>query len=430
MSTEFGAALPRLRTEIPGPRSRALAQRLARVESRNITRLQGHVPVFWSDALGANIRDVDGNVFVDLTAGFGVAAAGHANASVANAIAEQSRRLPHALGDVNPAEIKVALLEKLAAIAPGRLDTTILASAGAEAVEAALKTAVMRTGRRGILAFERSYHGLTYGALAITHRPVFRAPFIDQLNPSVRFAPFPEDREELPRALAALDSLLNDEIGAIIVEPIQGRGGVRVAAPGFLAALRERCDSEKRILIFDEIYSGMGRTGRWFACEHGKVVPDVIVIGKGLTGSLPLSAAIGTAEVMSAWPPSSGEAIHTSTFLGNPIACAAALAQIAEIDRLGLMQSAQSIGLRIEQAVSNWKIDGARCRGVGALRAIRPPDAGPSALELCERLLEQGVIALAEGLKAEVLAITPPMTISEPQLDFALAAISRSLTIR
>ena len=417
-SAPFGEALPFLQTPVPGPKSRALADRLALVESRNITKLKPVPPIFWAEARGANVRDVDGNVFLDLTAGFGVAAAGHANPHVTDAIARQSTHLAHGLGDVHPAQEKVELLEKLAAISPGTLSISILGSAGAEAVEAALKTAVLRTGRSGVVAFDESYHGLTYGALSVTGRSLFRAPFQSQLNSNVRFAPFPTDDHMLETSLRSLDAMLDDSIGAIIVEPIQGRGGLRVPALGFLPALRERCDGRRRILIFDEIYTGMGRTGRWFACEHMNVIPDVLVIGKGLTGSLPLSAAIGTAEVMSAWPESTGEAIHTSTFLGNPIACAAASAQIAEIESSRLLSRATAIGQTIQDALPT--------RGLGALQGLTMPGRN-SAIGLCDALLQAGIIALAEGPLADVLAITPPLVITDQQLSHGLEAVGRLL---
>lgn len=416
MTADFGSGLPVLVTEIPGPRSRALAQRLARVESRNITRLEPTAPIFWAEARGANVRDVDGNTYIDLTAGFGVAAAGHAPPEVAAAIAAQAAALAHGLGDVYPARVKVELLEKLAAIAPGNLSVSILASAGAEAVEAALKTAVLRTGRPGILAFEGSYHGLTYGALAATHRNDFRAPFEQQLFSGVRFAPL---------RLDAVDELLRShDIGAILIEPVQGRGGIRMMPDGFLQALRARCDGERRILIFDEIYTGMGRTGQWFACQHFNVVPDVLVVGKGLTGSLPLSAAIGTPDLMQAWPPSHGEAIHTSTFLGNPIACAAALAQIDLIERNGLLRRAQEIGARIHDRVKHWPARAVR--GLGALQGVEfHPATPPVPVRLMQAALADGIIVLPEGPTGDVLALTPPLTVTNAQLDYALAALER-----
>lgn len=438
--------LPALRTPIPGPRSRALARRLARVESRNITATDSpHPPIFWERARGANVHDVDGNVFIDLTGGFGVAAAGHANRRVARAIARQAARLPHALGDVYPAPAKVRLLERLAAIAPGDLEVAILASAGAEAVEAALKTALMRTGRPGILAFEHAYHGLTYGALATTSRDDFRAPFRAQLFAGVRFAPFPHrstwqdaPQDDAELAAAALERVRSElhaaersshPIGPVIVEPMPGRGGILIPPAGFLAGLRGLCDEHGALLVFDEIYTGFGRTGRWFACQHDDVVPDIMTVGKAFTGALPLSAAIGTRDVMDAWPPSRGEAIHTSTFLGNPVACAAALAQIEEIEQQGLVARADTLGDRIHERMSQWRDRYPLVRDVrgrGLFQGIELSDAA-AAGELVAAALQRGILLLGEGAEGNVLALTPPLVITERQLDFALEVIEELL---
>src|SRR5690606_11288469 len=251
------------------------------------------------------------------------------------------------------------------AITPGDLGITILGSAGAEAVEAAIKAARLRTGRSGIIAFEGAYHGLTFGALAVTHRSDFRAPFAEQLFAGVRHVPYADsaghaDAASLEACLDALDSTIanaersSQPIGAIIVEPVLGRGGIIVPPPEFLPALRERCDGDRILLILDEIYTGIGRTGRWFACEHVDTVPDILVAGKALTGSVPLSAAIGTPDAMDAWPPSTGEAIHTSTFLGNPVACAPALAQLEAIASDGLIARAATVGDAIRNRTESW----------------------------------------------------------------------------
>jgi 4-aminobutyrate aminotransferase/(S)-3-amino-2-methylpropionate transaminase len=427
----FGQWLPGLRTEIPGPESRALATRLALVESRNITCLEPRPPIFWSEAHGANVRDVDGNVYIDLTAGFGAASAGHSNRAVVHALAHQAEQLAHGLGDVHPPAIKVELLEKLAAITPGPLAVSILGSAGAEAVEAALKTAWLRTGRPTIVAFEGSYHGLTAGALAVTHRLEFRTPFLAVLNPHVRFVPFPHSETDLPTVLGRLDAALDDSVGAVLVEPIQGRGGMRVPPVQFLPALRARCNGRQRLLIFDEIYTGMGRTGAWFACEHSNVVPDLLVLGKGLTGSVPLSACIGTADVMAAWPPSQGEAIHTSTFLGNPIACAAALAQIEELLNLQLIPRAHTLGEKIQKRARQWSSRWPvvqPARGMGALQGVPLSASKPGlAQAICARALARGIILLAEGPEADVLALTPPLVVTDAQLEHALTVIECSL---
>ena len=440
-----GDELGRLVTEVPGPLSIALAARLRAVESRNVTQVGPEGPIFWAEAAGAAVRDVDGNTFVDLTAGFGVAAAGHANPAVVRAIGEQVQTLAHALGDVHPAGIKVLLLERLARLAPGDLSVAILASAGAEAVEAALKTALLRTGRPGIIAFERAYHGLTLGALSVTARSAFRAPFSPWLHGGVRFAPFPEaGAEEAVRERHALErvaSLLDDSersgmpVGAVIVEPVQGRGGLVVPSNGFLRGLRDLCDGERCVLIFDEIYCGLGRTGRWWASDHWAVTPDVLLVGKALTGSLPLSAAIGTPAVMAAWPPSTGEAIHTSTFLGNPVACAAALAQLSQIEERGLVSRSAALGLAIRARVTGWRgrWPGVESCGLGLLQGIRlrgANGAGRPMTDLAADLMRAGVLALAEGEQAEVLAITPPAVITDAQLVFALDALEAALERR
>ncbi|MCI0432329.1 MAG: aminotransferase class III-fold pyridoxal phosphate-dependent enzyme [Gemmatimonadetes bacterium] len=433
-----GDELPRIVGPVPGPRSRELTDRLARVESRNITRITDDTPIFWTNTAGANVADADGNLYIDLTAGFGVSTAGHANPRVAAAIAAQAAAMPHALGDVHPAAIKVRLLERLAAITPGDLSVTILGSAGAEAVEAALKSALLKTGRPGILAFEGAYHGLTGGALAVTWRAHFRAPFRAQLADHVRFVPFPtalNGGTSAPESVERIDAVIAEAergpapIGAILVEPIQGRAGILVPPPGFLRMLRELCDGSRTVLIFDEVYTGFGRTGRWFACEHEAVVPDVMALGKALSGSVPISAAVGTPDAMAGWPPSRGEAVHTSTFLGNPVACAAALAQIDEIERNDLIARARELGDRIRARTEFWTRRYAgvtNARGAGILQAVT---IGPAerAAAVATMALREGVIVLTEGPNVDALAITPPAVITGAQLDHALDVIGGCL---
>ena len=297
---------PALVTEVPGAASRALAERLARVESRNVTALDPP-PIFWERAAGANVWDVDGNRFVDLTAAFGVANAGHAHPEIALAIGAQSRELLHGMGDVHPPRVKVELLERLAPLYPrgessDPIDVrTVLSSSGSDAVETAIKTAMLASGRDGLLAFEGAYHGLSLGALDATWRDDFKAPFRARLPERTRFAPY-DDLE----AVRHIARTAREEIGAVIVEPIQGRGGERVPRAGFLRGLREICDEAGWLLVVDEIYTGLGRTGATFACDHEAVVPDLLCVGKGLASGMPLSACMGRAEVFDAWPISRG----------------------------------------------------------------------------------------------------------------------------
>jgi 4-aminobutyrate aminotransferase/(S)-3-amino-2-methylpropionate transaminase len=400
---------PDLRTGVPGPRSRALAARLARVESRNVTCIAPEPPIFWERAAGSNVWDVDGNRFVDLGAGFGVAAAGHAHPRIVDAVARQSATLLHAMGDVHPAAVKVELLEALARRFPGGGEArAVLGSSGSDAVEAALKSAVLATGRAGVVAFEGGYHGLTFGALDVTWRPQFREPFRARLSRATVFARWPDPGDVLRAARTC-----EEPVGAVIVEPIQGRGGERVPPAGFLRELRTLCDREGWLLIVDEVYTGLGRTGRWFACEHEGVVPDLLCVGKALASGMPISACLGRASVMDAWPASEGEALHTQTFLGHPPACAAAIACLSVIEDEKLVERAQESGaialerLRSRLAGRAGVVD---VRGCGLLLGIELASSLHT-IAAWQQALRAGVIVLPSGDDSRVLSISPPLSI-------------------
>ncbi len=452
MSEAFGTLLPHVTTPPPGPRSRALAAELARWESPNVTYLADDFPVFWEEARGANVRDVDGNLYVDLTAAFAVAGIGHAHPRVVDAIRRQSARLLHGMGDVHPPAVKVELLRALAEAAPGGLTRSVLASSGAEAVEAALKTAVMATGKPRVLAFHGSYHGLTYRALSVSGREDFRAPFSAQLGPGAVFVPFPypyrspfgRDPEEVCAATLRLvehtldtPGSASEGIGAILVEPIQARGGDVVPPDGFLPGLRRICDERGLLLVLDEVYTGFGRTGRWFACEHWGVVPDVMVVGKGLTGGFPFAACIGTDAVMERWPRSTGEAIHTSTFLGHPVGCAAALAAMSALREERLVERSAELGARMmarlaEAVADHPRVGEVRGRGMMiGVEMVRDRGSREPAPELAGRLmvegLRRGVILLGGGIHGSVLSLSPPFVITEAQADAALGTVEEIL---
>src|SRR6267142_1478925 len=328
-------------------------------ESRNVlfTEADGSWPIVWERAQGVNVWDAEGRKYLDLTAAFGVAAAGHANQRVVRAGQRQMARLLHAMGDVHPHALKAKLARELSritferwALGKSKVRTaaakTIFCNSGFEAVEAALKTATLATGKSGIIAFAGGYHGLGYGTLNATHREHFRRPFLSQLRQFGKFVPFPTHDEQMTSALKEITALLRTrKFGALLVEPIQVRGGINIPPDSFLPELRKRCDRFGTLLILDEIYTGFGRTGKWFACEHSATVPDLICLGKALTGGFPLSACVGRADLMdAAWPRSQGEAIHTSTFLGHPVGCAMALAQIRQIKRSKLVERGQALG--------------------------------------------------------------------------------------
>ncbi|MCU0772875.1 MAG: aspartate aminotransferase family protein, partial [Verrucomicrobia bacterium] len=448
---------------------------LRRYESRNVTFLDpdGTWPIVWERARGVHVWDVEGRKYLDLTAAFGVAAAGHANPQVVRAGQRQMAMLLHAMGDVHPHPLKAQLARELSRLTferwrgtspksevrspkPGK---TIFCNSGFEAVEAALKTARLATGKPGVLAFEGAYHGLGYGALNATHRTHFRGPFENQLRRFGHFLPFPVDAEvrkhdatrsgrrtwapsrsdfELGELRSAATRLFHKhKIGAVLVEPVQARGGINIPPPGFLPLLRTLCDAHGALLIVDEIYTGFGRTGKWFACEHSGTVPDLICLGKAMAGGFPISACVGRADIMDvAWPASTGEAIHTSTFLGHPVGCAMALAQIAEIRRLDLVRRSESLGCLLVSLLNHLPPSTfhlpLRPRGLGLMAGLelRRPDGSPAmseTLEIIKRLLQRGFILLPEGEHSNVISFTPPLTVTRAQLDRTVDALRQEL---
>jgi 4-aminobutyrate aminotransferase/(S)-3-amino-2-methylpropionate transaminase len=412
---------PELVTAVPGPASLAQARRLAKLECPELT-VEGDPPPVWQRGRGASVWDVDGNRFVDLSAGFGAAVLGYAHPEIASAIARQAGRLQHSLGDVHPSDVRIELLETLARVLPGGLGGAILSSSGSDAVESALKTALIATGRAGVIAFEGAYHGLGLGALDATHRAQFREPFRARLPGRTRFAPWGD-------AAAVAGLLRAGDIGAILFEPIQGRGGLRLPPPGFLAELRRLADASGALLIADEVYTGLGRTGSWLACESDAVLPDVVALGKALGGGLPLSVCVGRESVMRRWPGSRGEALHTHTHLGNPIGCAAALATLRTLERDGLVERARSEGARWLASLRSelGTRPGVReVRGRGFLVGVEL-DSGERARRATRALLAAGWIVLSEGPAADVLALTPPLDSPRELLDAATAALARAL---
>ena len=431
----FGADLPSLLTAIPGPRSAALADELAHAECPALTARRArraertgaaHDPIVWSEALGANVRDVDGNVFVDLTGAFGAALFAHEHPPIIDAVREQLPRLAHALGDVQPSDRKIELLSALAKLAPFPA-RVILGLSGADAIEAALKTCALATGRPGIIAFDGGYHGLSHGPLAACgYGEGFRDPFLAQLNPHVRFAPFARSERERSDALAALEraiASLHGRAGTLLLEPLQGRGGVHVPAAGFLAAAAELARAHGMLVVVDEIYTGLGRTGEPFAHARERMHVDVICLGKGLGGGLPISACIGREEVMAAWGDPRSEAIHTSTFLGNPLACAAALATLRELASADLCALVRAREARLRAAIEPL---GLQLRGRGLLLGIEL-GAPERVLSAMRALLERGYITLPAGAPPSVLCLTPPACLSDAQITGFAAALAASL---
>ena len=407
------------------------AARLARVESRNVTFL-GNLPPFWTHASGGAVSDASNKAYLDFSGAFGVALAGHRHGLVVDRIREQAGRLVHGMGDIHPPAIKVEFLEALAALLPWRSSRTILGLSGSDAIEAALKTAHLATGRPGVIAFEGSYHGLTLGALATTDRKHFRCPFTARLADHVRFVPFPALRSEAEAVLARVSELLAGgapvPVGAVIVEPIQGRAGVRIPPRGFLADLAGVTRAGGALLVADEIFTGMGRTGSLFGCDHDGVVADLICLGKALGGGMPLSACCGPRVVMDAWPPSTGEAIHTSTFLGHPLSCAGGLAFLSVLEAEDLVGRARRLGehalayLKAELAGSERVVE-VRGRGLMLGVELRTRGGEAPAAAVTARALDRRLIVLPAGRCGEVVELTPPATLTREELDNGLSIL-------
>jgi 4-aminobutyrate aminotransferase/(S)-3-amino-2-methylpropionate transaminase len=387
-------------TEVPGPRSAELSERLSRVESpafdarrdaRSRSSNTEQSPIVYQRGLGSNVWDVDGNRYVDLTAGFGALVLGHEPLAVIDAA--RSGDLVLALGDVYATEAKIELCERLARFIPEPGARVMLGLSGADAVTAALKTAMLHTGKPSVVAFEGAYHGLSYAPLAACGlSEAFRAPFAAQLGDHVRFEPY----GSVPKL---------DGVGAVLVEPILGRGGCVVPPEDFFPGLRRECDRTGTVLIADEIWTGLGRCGRMLASEGA----DIVCLGKGLGGGFPISACIGRPSVMAEWGTHGGATIHTATHFGWPVACRAALATLDVIEKSGLPGRARAVGER-------WRSKLPGARGEGLMFGL---DLGTAAdaLRTARALLAKGFIVLTGGATGNVITLTPSLNIDETLLD-------------
>lgn len=431
--------LPEILTAIPGPQSQQLAAELREYESHNVTFVAEDWPIFWERASGTNVWDVDGNRFIDITSAFGVSGLGHTHAPLCEAMQQQASELMHAMGDVHPTRLKVDVCKKLSAMTFERwgmgVGKTVLSNSGFEAVETALKTAYVATNKPGIISFDGGYHGLGYGALLGSGFDKFKKPFEAQLAGISYQLTFPTNEQELEEMCSQLGQINSADVGAILVEPIQGRGGKKVPPEGFLKALREWSDNEDVVLIFDEIYSGLNRSGKLFACEWEGVFPDLLCVGKALSGGYPISACIGKSEVMDKWPVSTGEALHTSTFLGNPVGCA--MANVAlDLHRDpaladDVLKQGEELMVMLRELDSPW-ISEIRGRGLMIGMELRNPTTGsPAGAEvgaMLGDLLKQGIIMLADGPEGNVLAFTPPFHLKLGEMVFLVAAIKKELS--
>ena len=427
-----------LRTEIPGPRSREIVERMRRVVA---SPLAVTFPVVADSARGATLTDVDGNTFIDFAGGVGCLNVGHSHPEVVAAAQEQLERFSHTDFTIVPYEVYVRLAERLADLAPisGPVKAAFF-NAGTEAVENAVKFARLATKRPAVIAFEGGFHGRTYLSLSLTSKV---RPYKDGLGPfapEIYRLPFPNDyrRVSVADALDALERALvmqvaPESVAAIVVEPVQGEGGFVVAPPEFMAGLRRVCDKHGIVLVADEVQTGFARTGRFFACEHFDVEPDLICIAKSIAMGLPLSGVLGRAGLM--------DAGHVGavggTYVGNPVAQAAALAVLDVIDDESLVERSAQLGETIRGRMLGWQERWPAIgdvRGLGSMLAIEfvsDPSSRSPAPELAHAVVDaalaRGLLLITCGVYGNCIRVLVPLVVSDAELDEALGAWEEAL---
>jgi 4-aminobutyrate aminotransferase len=434
---------PDLKTSLPGPKARAIIERDRQVVSTSYTR---EYPLVIARGEGALVEDVDGNVFLDCTAGIAVASTGHSHPDVVRAITDQAGRFLHMSGTDFYYEPQVRLGEELSAIAPmPGPHRSFFGNSGTEANEAALKLAKYHTRRQNVIAFLGSFHGRTMGSLSLTASKITQRRGFGAFVPGTYHAPYANcyrcpvgNRPETCAAecLRFIEDQLfvhlvsPDEVAAIMVEPIQGEGGYVVPPDVFLQRLREITRQYGMLLVVDEVQSGMGRTGRMFAIEHAGVEPDVVTMAKGIASGLPLGVATATADIMS-WPPGT----HASTFGGNPVACAAALATIALL-RDRLVKNAETVGAHMIAGAralmdKHALIGDVRGRGLMiGLELVRDRETKERATTERDALVREcftrGLLVLGAG--ANAIRLAPPLVLTTTQADTALRILDEALS--
>jgi 4-aminobutyrate aminotransferase/(S)-3-amino-2-methylpropionate transaminase len=411
--------------------SRKVLDELWEIEPGEMVPEDRDFPVVIFSAKGARVRDLNGNFYVDLSSFFGVSSVGFCNPNCLRTLGKQAHRLMNGMGDMHKSHVVLRFVKTLKKHLRDKDYKVFFGLSGSDAVETALKFACAATGRALFVAFEGAYHGLTLGALQVCGQERFRKQFVPLLNEDVQFLPFPAKGLGLKESvLDKVREILGREPrpSAVIIEAIQGRGGIRVCEDGFLRALFEECKKNGVILICDEIWTGVGRTGRFLASDYEDVAPDIVCLGKGLGGGVPLSCCLMREWIADAVKSCDGEAVHTSTFYGYPLGCATAMAVLEEIEEGGLLQRAEEIEKRVFEVLVPFvsRIPFVvEVRGKGAMIGIEIKDfggkkGGQIAYSIMKDLLKEGVIVTTEGENGNVLAINPPLTIDFRDLDFGL----------
>jgi 4-aminobutyrate aminotransferase / (S)-3-amino-2-methylpropionate transaminase / 5-aminovalerate transaminase len=420
-----------LKTAIPGPRSREI---LARKELVVADPLSVFLPVVIEEGRGATLTDVDGNTFIDFTGGVGCLNVGHSHPRVVEAAQEQLAKFSHTDFTIVPYEVYVTLAERLIGVSPFRSPAkAAFFNAGTEAVENAIKFARAYTGRPAVIGFEGGFHGRTLLSLSLTSKTHPYKAGLGPFAPEVYRVPFPNDYRgpSADEALAALERALitqvaAETVAAIVIEPVQGEGGFVVAPQAFLDGVRRLCDEHGIVMVVDEVQTGFGRTGKLFAIEHYGIEPDLITVAKSIAAGLPLSGVIGKAEIMDA----PGDSAIGGTYVGNPVAQAAALAVLDVIEDEGVCERAAQLGETIRGRMESWRERWPQVgdvRGLGAMLAIelvkepasKEPDAD-TASAIVEAAAERGLLLLKSGIYSNCIRVLAPLVLSDAELDEAL----------
>jgi 4-aminobutyrate aminotransferase-like enzyme len=433
---------PLVAVPYPGPKARGIIERMRAVEGAGPRTGGDDAPLVVADAAGSTLTDPDGNRFVDLAGSFAAATVGHAHPAVVAAVRGQIGSLSH-VSSASTSEPRVAFEEALVALAPAGLDRVLLGLSGSDANDTALKLARTLTGRREVIAFSGGYFGRGGGVIGLNGKARFREAV--GIEADAHFLPYPypyrwplgAGEAAGEGALALVRHALENPasgvgaVAAIVVEPVQGNGGVVIPPDGFLAGLRELCDRHGVVLVFDEIQCGFGRTGRVWAADHWGVVPDLMTVGKGIGGGLAVSAVVGREAFMRHWPPGT----HTSTFMGDAVNLAAGRAAIGVLRDEGLAERSATLGARVLErlrAALGGEAHVGEIRGLGLFAAIEivtdrgSRDADPARMTRIRRAaFDRGVLLGSGGHADNVIKLCPPLTIDEGLLDAAL-----DLTIR
>lgn len=386
---------------------------IMRIEDSFLAQVYQKFPVCLTSGRGAVLYDVNGREYIDCMGGYGVSIVGHCHPRVVKAINEQSERLLSCHGSFYN-DKRAELLEKLVKITPEGLNSVFLSNSGAESVECALKIAAKYTGRKEVVSMVRGYHGKTLGALSATWNPKYRESFKGFISPNFKFVPFGKTDK--------IEEAVSDDTAAVIVEPIQGESGVYVAPDGFLEYLREICDHNGIVLIFDEVQTGFGRTGKMWACQHWDVAPDVMCVAKSMAAGIPMGATIAREDIMK----SLGVGEHSATFGGNPVACAAASAVIDVILGEGLVERARQLGGFFGNALLGIQDRHKIVREVRGLGLMIGLQSRFDVYNILMKALERGIILLYSG--RNILRFLPPLVISKAQLSKVADTLEDILT--